>query len=266
MTQEEKNNFLLQKDEINRQCCEVIYRNVTFLRDNWVKEMEACNWGAKLNEIDAEEEAMMREVCDFVIYAHLVLIDMLIESNVDFTTGYESIIDAIADVRHPESISFRMMEREHKKYLSGFFYSEFIERINKSEYKRNLRKIRELPVIFYEKKGSELFNHSLFRMYKNKLGLQNLELKIAIGLEELLGGKCVLINCEEALFGEYPVTISIKESIGYDFKTQQFFIKPQSKIKDYIGCLHIKEIPTMSTDNKLWLKYFRETNTGGGTS
>ena len=86
MTQEENKNFLIHKDEINRRCCEVIYKNVTFLRDNWVKEMEACNWGARMNEIDSQEETMMREVCDFIIFEHLVLVDMLIESNVDFTT------------------------------------------------------------------------------------------------------------------------------------------------------------------------------------
>lgn len=243
--------------EANAKCYEFIYKNFCHLRDNWYKEMELCHWNVDVNEVDEEELELLKDVCAFIIKTQELLVTMIIDHQIDFATGYTSIEDAIADVNSPDSISFAMMEREHRKFLPPDFYLEFTERISSGNIKRVIKRHNNFPRIYYQKNGEDIFNYAIYKIFKDRLGLQNLEYRMGLGLEQVLGGKCVLINCEESLFSEKPVNIAIKEGIGYDFETKKFFIKSETQILDFVGRLHINEIPTMTTDNKLWLKYYR---------
>lgn len=248
----------IPRQEINDRCYDIIYHNVCHFRDNWVKEMDSVGWGNKnLSPQDREEEDLMKDICDFIIRTQEILVSMIIDYKVDFASGYTSIEDAIADVNSPDTITFAMMEREHKKFLPSDFYLEFSERVSSGKFKRIIRKHSIFPRAYFQRNGEDVFNHSIFRIFKHRLGLNDLDYRLGLGLESVLGGKCVLINSEDSLFSETPVSISIKEGIGYDFVQKKFYIKPETKILDYVGRLCIDEIPTMTTDNKLWLKYYK---------
>jgi len=240
-----------ERQEINEKIYQTTEATVELLRNAWMRGKPDADWKERGYDWEqGEEEA--RKVCEFEAKTKEVLVDLMKEKEIDFTKGYTRLSDNITGLDRPDSIEYETMFREHRKFLDPDFCQGYREKLSK-EMPRKEVKQGDKSRIYYVKDGQRIFDQGTLDYYERKLGLYKPEYDLGFGLEKFLGGRSVQIEVSGR-----SIWIAVKETIGYNRETDQFHIEPETAVKDVVGRLRIEKIPTITSDDKKWLKFYKE--------